>query len=384
MERRKISEFAEVITGGTPSTNNSAYWNGDIPWLPSGVCQDCEVTEADTYITNEGLENSAAKLMPPETVLIALTGATTGKTGLLKFKACANQSVTGILPNNSFVPKYLFYYLQSCRDKILSDSYGGAQKHISQSYVKNIVVDLPDIMTQQMLANTLDSIVRLISKRKQQLTALDDLVKSRFIEMFGDPVENPHGWLTKGLTELGSCKNGMNFGAKDIGVTIQSVGVGDIKDYDNIEDIESLTTVSLNEMPSEEYMLKDGDLVFVRSNGNKNLVGRCVAVYPHETPVTFSGFCIRFRKENSDVLIDYLLRYLKMPQVRAKMAGRGANIQNLNQKILAALQVPVPPIELQKEYVEFVAQADKSKFAAQKGLQELEVLKKSLMQQCFG
>ena len=158
----------------------------------------------------------------------------------------------------------------------------------------------------------------------------------------------------------------MNFGAKDIGVTIKSVGVGDIKDYDNIEDIESLTTISLNEMPSEEYMLKDGDLVFVRSNGNKELVGRCVAVYPHETPVSFSGFCIRFRKESSDVLLDYLLRYLKMPEVRAKMAGRGANIQNLNQKILAALQVPVPPLETQMAYVAFVRQSDKSKFACLK------------------
>lgn len=186
-------------------------------------------------------------------------------------------------------------------------------------------------------------------------------LKSQFIEVFGDPVENPHGWLTKGLMELGSCKNGMNFGAKDIGVTIKSVGVGDIKDYDNIEDIESLTTISLNEMPSEEYMLKDGDLVFVRSNGNKELVGRCVAVYPHETPVSFSGFCIRFRKESSDVLLEYLLRYLKMPEVRAKMAGRGANIQNLNQKILAALQVPVPPLETQMAYVAFVRQSDKSK-----------------------
>ncbi len=184
--------------------------------------------------------------------------------------------------------------------------------------------------------------------------------------MFGDPVENPHGWLTKGLMELGSCKNGMNFGAKDIGVTIKSVGVGDIKDYDNIEDIESLTTISLNEMPSEEYMLKDGDLVFVRSNGNKELVGRCVAVYPHETPVSFSGFCIRFRKESSDVLLEYLLRYLKMPEVRAKMAGRGANIQNLNQKILAALQVPVPPLETQMAYVAFVRQSDKSKFSCLK------------------
>ena len=180
--------------------------------------------------------------------------------------------------------------------------------------------------------------------------------------MFGSPVNNPHGWPTKGLTELGTCKNGMNFGARDQGVTIQSVGVGDIQDYDYISDIDTLSTLSLNEMPSAEYLLKDGDLVFVRSNGNKNLVGRCVAIYPHNTPVTFSGFCIRFRKESDEVLLDYLLRLLKLPEVKTKMAGRGANIQNLNQKILAALQIPIPPLELQQQYVEFVKQSDKSKF----------------------
>ena len=184
--------------------------------------------------------------------------------------------------------------------------------------------------------------------------------------MFGSPIDNPRGWPTKGLTELGSCKNGMNFGARDQGVTIQSVGVGDIKDLDYISDISVLTTLSLNEIPSDEYLLKDGDLVFVRSNGNKNLVGRCVAIYPHDIPVTFSGFCIRFRKECEDVRLDYLLRFLKLPEVRAKMAGRGANIQNLNQKILAALQVPVPPVELQEQYVEFVQQSDKSKFVRSK------------------
>lgn len=180
--------------------------------------------------------------------------------------------------------------------------------------------------------------------------------------MFGSPIDNPRNWPTKGLTELGSCKNGMNFGARDQGVNIQSVGVGDIKDLDYITDIGTLTTLSLNEMPSDEYLLKDGDLVFVRSNGNKNLVGRCVAIYSHGAPVTFSGFCIRFRKESEEIHLDYLLRFLKLPEVRAKMAGRGANIQNLNQKILASLQIPIPPLELQQTYVEFVQQSDKSKF----------------------
>ena len=181
--------------------------------------------------------------------------------------------------------------------------------------------------------------------------------------MFGDPIENPFEWETAGLTTLGNCKNGMNFGANEKGVEIRCVGVGDIKDIDRIETLNSLTLLSLNELPSKEYLLENGDIVFVRSNGNKNLVGRCVAVYPGSHPLTFSGFCIRFRKTDESISTTYLLQLLKQPSVRAKLVGRGANIQNLNQKMLAALDIPLPPISLQKEYDAIIQQSDKSKFS---------------------
>ena len=188
--------------------------------------------------------------------------------------------------------------------------------------------------------------------------------KSQFIELFGDPIENPFGWITTGLTTLGNYKNGMNFGANEKGVDIRCVGVGDVKDLDKIENLNSLTLLSLNELPSKEYLLEDGDIVFVRSNGNKNLVGRCVSVYPGSNPITFSGFCIRFRKTSESILITYLLQLLKQQSVRAKLVGRGANIQNLNQKMLAALDIPLPPADLQKEYDAFIQQTDKSKYVA--------------------
>ena len=189
------------------------------------------------------------------------------------------------------------------------------------------------------------------------------ILLSQFIEMFGDPVENPMSWPTLWLLQLGDCKNGMNFRSKDKGVDIHCLGVGDFKDYAVIDGTRDLQMVSLNEMPSEEYLLRDGDIVFVRSNGNKALVGRCVVVYPHDVPTAYSGFCIRFRRTSEGVHPGYLLRFLKTDSVRAKMAGRGANIQNLNQQILSALQVPMPPFELQRQFVEFVEQTDKSKFA---------------------
>ena len=208
--------------------------------------------------------------------------------------------------------------------------------------------------------------------------------QSRFIELFGDPATNPKGWTTKPLLDMGYCKNGMNFHTGDSGIEMHCLGVGDFKDLSVIDGTESLPVISLNEAPPEESMLRDGDIVFVRSNGNKALVGRCLVVYPYNTPTTYSGFCIRYRLTSSEVNTAYLLRVLKADSMRKKMTGRGANIQNLNQQILATLDIPLPPIEQQQQFASFVEQTDKSKLAVQKALDELEILKKSLMQQYFG
>ncbi|RQN07937.1 hypothetical protein EHW71_14910 [Clostridium butyricum] len=136
-------------------------------------------------------------------------------------------------------------------------------------------------------------------------------------------------------------------------------------------------------MPSSEYLLQDGDIVFVRSNGNKALVGRCLAVYPNGVATTYSGFCIRYRKTDENLEIPYLLQVLKTDSMRKNMAGRGANIQNLNQQILGALMIPVPPLELQKQFTNFIEQVDKLKFEMEKSLKELEDNFNSLMQKAF-
>ena len=136
-----IGNLAQVVTGGTPSTKKEEYWeNGTIPWLQSGCCQDCVVSEASKYITQLGYNNSVTKMMPINTVMIALTGATAGKVGYLTFEACGNQSITGIMPSEKIIPRFLFYYLLINRDKILSDCVGAAQPHISQGYVKKFEI----------------------------------------------------------------------------------------------------------------------------------------------------------------------------------------------------------------------------------------------------
>ena len=180
--------------------------------------------------------------------------------------------------------------------------------------------------------------------------------------MFGDPSDNPFDWPARKLSTIGSLRNGVNFKADDKGFEIRSLGVSDFKDRSEIHDMELISKVEMSNPPRPTQLLQDGDVVFVRSNGNKELVGRCLAVYPGETPLTFSCFCISFRNETPSLALGYLLGFFKAQSTREKMRGRGANIQNLNQQILGELDVPMPPIELQQEFCGFVRQVDKSKF----------------------
>ena len=279
------------------------------------------------------------------------------------------------------------YFVYAVRQKLAEmamKTHGATMKHIVKKDFEETLIPYPSLKKQIEIGTNLDKIANIIVARKQQLELLDELVKARFVEMFGDPVINEKEWVTKPLLDMGICKNGMNFHYNDCGVEINCLGVGDFKNLSVIDNTEQLSTVLLNEMPSEEYLLKDDDIVFVRSNGNKALVGRSVAVYPGDIPITFSGFCIRYRKQDDAVTIPYLLRVLKTDSIRRKMAGRGANIQNLNQQILGNLIIPVPPIELQNQFSDFVKRIDKSKVAIKKSLDETQILFDSLMQKYFG
>jgi len=379
-EKIKIKDFAEVITGGTPSTKNKDYWNGNIPWLPSGVCQDCIVDSADTYITELGLKESSAKMMPRDTVLIALTGATTGKTGILKFEACANQSVTGILPNERYIPNYLFYYLISIRDRILYDSYGGAQKHISQGYVKEIEVPLPNIEKQKKIVKKLDNVKKIIDIRKAQIQQLDRLIKSQFIEMFEGKKYNK-----KCLNDISIIKGEYGSGAS-AGEYIKGQ-----PRYVRITDIQEDGRLNNNSMASpknennlEKYTLNYGDVLFARTGAT---VGKTYKYSKDDGYCIYAGYCIRFRLDLEKVNPDYIFTFTKTEEYKKWVANKQRVVAqpNINAKEYGNdLLIPIPPIELQNKFAEFVKLIDKQKAEIQKSLGEMEKLQESLMNKYFG
>ena len=143
----KVKHIANTYAGGTPSTVVDSFWhNGDIPWLPSGKLQNCEIISAEKFITNEGLIGSSTKWIKPNTVLVALTGATCANIGYLTFQACANQSVIAVDENPEKAnSRFLYYMFLNMRSQILTHQTGGAQAGINDSDVKNLMSSvIPD------------------------------------------------------------------------------------------------------------------------------------------------------------------------------------------------------------------------------------------------
>ena len=315
-------------------------------------------------------------------IAVVKDGAGVGRVIKLPAKSSVIGTMQYIIPHENIDVSYLAYAMENMN---LGRYYTGATiPHIYFKDYQKEELPIPSLDEQRRIAAVLDKVTDLIAQRRAQLDKLDLLVKSRFVEMFGDPVDNSRGWDTIKLKDIGTCKNGMNFHTDNFGVKIHCLGVADFKDKSFIEGTSQLAVISLNEMPTEEYLLKNRDIVFVRSNGNKSLVGRSVMVYPGATPTTFSGFCIRFRLQSESLRPIYLLRVLKTDSVRKKLAGRGANIQNLNQKILLELSVPIPPLELQDSFENFEKRIVQLRAPVRQSLNRLEILKISLMQQYFG
>lgn len=290
-----------------------------------------------------------------------------------------------ILDLKKVFPKYLFYFTKSkiYYNWIESNSNKVAQTNINAKQFLSITFPLPTLTKQKKIAKVLDRANELITLRKESIEKLDNLSKSIFIDMFGDPVLNQKGWETIKLSKLGNCKNGLNYDSKENKYKIKCLGVGDFKNLTTIYDIETLQTITVDKQPAVDYLLQNKDLVFVRSNGNKKLVGRCIEVYPNEEKVTFSGFCIRFRLSSDLVKVSYLLNVLKCKSMRQKMSGRGANIQNLNQQILNGLDIPLPPITFQNKFSTIIEKIEEQKALYEQQLKLLEDNFNSLLQRSF-
>lgn len=156
---RLLSDIAHTASGGTPSRQHSTYFGGNIPWIKSGDLTDGLISKVDECISEEGLENSAAQVFPKGTVVIALYGATVGKTGILAFPAASNQAVCSVIPKDRSVrSRFLFWLLRNKRYDFLQQRFGGAQPNISQTMLRSVRLPIPDENTQDAVIRFLEAV----------------------------------------------------------------------------------------------------------------------------------------------------------------------------------------------------------------------------------
>ena len=290
--------------------------------------------------------------------------------------------------NGSIIPRFCLLYLRFLKSIGMLDSQYGKGvtiKHLVKSSLLSIPIPVPPIAEQEKIVAELDCLSGIIEKKKQQLKEYDALAQSIFYEMFGDPVENDKGWDISYLKEIAEFKNGLNFKKVENGRKQLFLGVSNFKDNSIINQIEEYSSINIADDITEEFLLKDNDIVFVRSNGSKELVGRNIIVYTGNEKITYSGFCIRCRIISSVIIPIFLNYMLSVPSIKQviKNFGRGANISNLNQTMLGQIKVIVPPLTLQQYYISKIEAIEKQKALIKKSIEEVETLFNSRMDLYF-
>ncbi|GIV45071.1 MAG: hypothetical protein KatS3mg035_2194 [Bacteroidia bacterium] len=179
-EVKKLGDLGDLYAGGTPSTSNPLYWNGPIIWLQSGRIQNNVIKKLDNEITitEEGLKNSAAKLIRKNSVLIAITGATCGNVAFLPFEATANQSVVSVVTNHNNIAKFLYHKLLSERPKILQLQNGSAQGGVNLNSLKKIQLFTPPLPEQQAIARVLSDMDEEIEALEKKKAKYENLKKA--------------------------------------------------------------------------------------------------------------------------------------------------------------------------------------------------------------
>lgn len=381
----RLGDIFEIGSGGTPPKSHPEYYGGDIPWVKTGDLKDEYLFSVKDYISKEGLNNSSAKMYQPGTVLIAMYGATIGATSILQFDACTNQACAAFKPCKDVIPEYLYYFLRSQRQKFINDGVGGAQPNISAGYLKKVAFAIRPIEEQKKIIVVLEKINNIVRIRQEEIRRLDEFVRARFVEIFGTYPGNEKGWDTGTIRDL---VTEVRYGSS------RKAADGDSGKYpylrmNNITyggelDLTDTKTIDIPDEELDKCTVRRGDLLFNRTN-SKELVGK-TCVYNRDEMMVLAGFVVRVRL-NDKALPEFVSAFMNTDFSKKMLLGMckaAIGQANINAQELQSIGIYIPPIELQKKFVSFKDQVDKSKAEVQKSLDEAQLLFDSLMQQYFG
>ena len=380
----KLGEVCTIVSGSTPKTSVASYWDGNIKWItPAELNEDTfYIMDSVRHITEEGKEKTGLSYLPTGTVILS-SRAPIGKTAIAGCEMCCNQGFKNLICSDAIYNEYLYFFLKSKTDYLNSLGRGATFKEISKSIVENIEIPLPEVNQQKEIAEKFKKLEQLISLRKQQLAKLDELVKARFVEMFGNIIRNDKSWPIHNFSDIASSRLGKMLDAK------QQTGKYSYPYLANFNvqwfnfNVDNLNQMDFNEAEQKEFELRDGDLL-VCEGGE---IGRCAVWHNEIQPCFFQKALHRVRCNRQLVQPDYLAWWFKYNCNHggfAEIAGAKATIAHLPGIKLKQLQVALPPLSLQNEFAAFVERVDQQKQTVQQSLEKLELMKKALMQEYFG
>ena len=380
MSMRTLKDLGKIVTGNTPKmSERENFDSADIPFIKPGDISDDSITVINKgqFFISENARDKA-RILPSDSILVTCIGII-GKVGILTREAAFNQQINGIVPDiNSVIPRYLAYAILSQKSYLQEKANAAVVPIINKSQFSELKVEVPNLQKQNEIVRNLDKVDHLISLQKQQLKGLDERVKSRFIEMFGDPQSNCYNWKIVPLKDVmvGGALNGyftkpQNY---DIEGNVGVICVSDVvnRKYTNVN---ALRRAFASEKDLQKYCVKYGDMLFCRSSLVKEGIGKASIIPPHtENDILFECHVIKITLDMSRVIPEYLqaLSITDFFRIQVIRQSKTATMTTIGQKDIASVNILLPPMELQKRFTEFSAQIDKSKYRGRIFLRLLE------------
>lgn len=385
-----LSSVAEWGAGGTPSRKNPDYYEGDIPWIKTGELDDGYIFDSEEKITEEAVAHSSAKLFPVGSVLVAMYGATIGKTAILGIPATTNQACASARCNDTLDNKYLFYYLRSQKDSFIAKGKGGAQPNISQDIIKSHPIPLPPLAEQQRIVEQIETLFLKLDEAKDNSCEVVDktrLRKSAILQAAFD------GSLTKKWRSDNGIKMG-SWKTKKIGDIVKPV-----KDkYDPTKDeMLDIPYIGLEHMEKSGGIIGSGSPEEVKST--KTLFSKGDILYGKLRPyldkhdvVDFDGMCstdiLVYRAENESTAryINYLLGTIDFMDYAVENSS-GINLPRTSEKIVSAYEVEFPTVEEQDaicNILDSMLQRENEIIdVAEDFIERVDLMKKSILAKAF-
>ena len=385
----KLGEICTVVSGSTPKTSVASYWDGSIKWITPAELnnESFYITDSVRHITEEGKEKTGLSSFPAGTVILS-SRAPIGKTAIAGCEMCCNQGFKNLICSEKIYNEYLYFFLKSKTNYLNSLGRGATFKEISKTIVENIEVPLPDINQQKGIAEKFKKLEELISLRKQQLAKLDELIKARFVEMFGDPADNVNNLPASPMTAI--CQiidgdRGKNYPKQE---EFSDSGFCLFLNAKNVTvqgfSFENCTYIT----EEKDALLRNGKLcrgdVVLTTRGTIGNLAFYDTSVPYENIRINSGMVI-LRMNKQVVSEIFFIEQFKMQldSIKNRIASGSAQPQ-LPISTMNKIEMILPPIELQNQFAAFVGRVDKQKQTVQQSLEKLELMKKALMQEYFG